>query len=195
MRLIDITRTVQAAPIYSGSSPVEIVQVSAINRGDAYNSSVITTGAHMGTHADALCHFIEGSTPIGEMPLEQYIGPCRVLTVPENALLPATAFAGRLEGCERLVLHGGGESYLTREAAEYIAACGVVTVVTDAWSVAPLDNEAEIHRILLGAKIAVVENVILDGVADGDYLIFCPPIKYAGCDGAPVRAVLVAVDD
>lgn len=194
MRLIDITRVVQEAPIYPGSSPVDIVQVADINKGDVYNSSIITAGSHMGTHADALRHFLEGEIAIAEMPLHHYLGPCRVVTVPADSLLEPSAFEGRLEGCLRLVIHGGGQSYLTRAAAEHLVAAGIITVVTDAWSVAPLDNEAEIHKILLGAKIAVVENVVLDNVPDGDYTLSCPPIKYAGCDGAPVRAVLMADD-
>ena len=33
---------------------------------------------------------------------------------------------------------------------------------------------------------------MLDETPDGDYLLFAFPMKYAGCDGAPVRAVLLA---
>ncbi|MEG1849993.1 MAG: cyclase, partial [Oscillospiraceae bacterium] len=75
--------------------------------------------------------------------------------------------------------------------ARYLVEMKLVTVVTDAWSVAPLDNEAEIHGILFGGGLAVVESVCLDGVADGDYTLCAFPIKLGGCDGAPVRAVLL----
>jgi arylformamidase len=125
------------------------------------------------------------------MPLERYYGPARVVTVPQNALITPKDLRGRIDGVERVVLHSGGKSYLTKEAAELLAGAGVRTIVTDAWSVAPLDNEKEIHQIVLGAEIAIVENVILDGVADGDYVLSAFPIKIKGSDGAPVRAVLI----
>ena len=88
-------------------------------------------------------------------------------------------------------LRGGGNAFLCEEAAEYVAACGVRAILTDAVSVGPADNEAMIHTILMRGGVAIVENVTLDAVADGDYLLFAFPMKLGGADGAPVRAVLV----
>ena len=193
MKLIDITRTVQEAPIYPGSSPVTVEQFYDMKKGAPFNASLITAGSHMGTHADAYRHFLMDSTVgIDQMELFRYYGPCRVVTVPQNALITKEDLAGKIDGCQRLVIHGGGYSYLTKEAAEYIAEKGILTVVIDAWSVAPLDNEAEIHSIILSRGIAVVENVVLDGIADGEYTLCAFPVKLGGCDGSPVRAVLIA---
>ncbi|OQA16357.1 MAG: Kynurenine formamidase [Firmicutes bacterium ADurb.Bin356] len=192
MKLIDITRTVQEAPIYPGAAPTAIDRVSDMNKGAVYNFSLINTNSHAGTHADAYCHFLKESTVgMDEMPLALYYGPCKVVSVPADTLITKDILLGKIESAERLVIHGGGQSYLSKCGADYIAACGIKTVVTDAWSVAPLDNEAQIHEILLSAGIAVVENVILDGVADGDYTLCAFPTKFGGCDGAPVRAVLI----
>lgn len=195
MKIIDITRTIQEAPIYPGSEPVKIERTMDMANNDAYNCSLITAGSHMGTHADAFSHYLNGSElTIDKMPLENYCGKCRVISVPANELIKLDDIRGKLDGAERLVLHGGGEAYLCEEAAEYIAACKLKLVVTDAWSVGPLDNETNIHNTLLSAGVAVVENVILDDVEDGEYLIFAFPVKYGGCDGAPVRAVLITGD-
>lgn len=193
MNIIDITRTAQNAPIYPGSSPIIIEQVCDMQKGDAFNASMIHAGSHMGTHADAHCHFIKDSTrTIEDAELYRYYGPCRVVTVPEKQMITRADLEGKIENCERLCIHGGGLSYLSPEAAQYIVACNILTVVIDAWSIAPLDNELEIHSIILGAQIAVVENVILDHVPDGTYTLCAFPVKYAGCDGAPVRAVLLS---
>ena len=193
MKLFDISRITQEAPIYPGSSPIRVDQVFDMKKGDPFSASMITAGSHMGTHADAYCHFLKDSTVgIDQMELFRYFGSCRVITVPEKALITRGNIEGRIDGCERLVIHGGGNSYLTKDAADYIVEKGVLTVVTDALSVAPLDNEVEIHVTLFTAGVAVVENVTLDGVDDGDYTLSAFPIKYAGCDGAPVRAVLIA---
>ena len=99
------------------------------------------------------------------------------------------------EATARIALRGGGEAFLCEEAAEYVAACGVKAILTDAVSVGPADNEAMIHTILMRGGVAIVENVTLDAVADGDYLLFAFPMKLGGADGAPVRAVLVGPDE
>lgn len=192
MKIIDITRTIQAAPVYPGSPELKIEKLQDMERGADFNTSLVTAESHMGTHADAFSHFLgkDGLT-IDQMPLENYCGNCRVISVPEEGLITVNDIRGRLEGAERLVLHGNGSAVLCEEAAEYIAACGVKALVTDALSVAPADNEDAIHLILFNAGVAVVENAILDGVEDGEYLLFAFPVKYGGCDGAPVRAVLI----
>jgi len=192
-KLIDITRTVQDAPLYPGSSPIDIERVFDMKKGAPFNASKITTGSHIGTHADAGCHFLkDNDVGIDRMELHRYYGPCRVVTVPEKSLITKSALEGKIDDCQRLVIHGGGNSYLAKDAADYIVEKGVLTVVTDAWSIAPLDNEAEIHAAIMAPGLAVIENVILDGVADGDYTLSAFPIKLGGCDGAPVRAVLIA---
>jgi arylformamidase len=192
MRIIDITRPVQEAPVYPGDEPAEIRRVCDMRRGGAYNASVIRMGSHIGTHADADCHYLPDS-PVGagEMGLDRYYGPCRVLTIPAGSVIAPAALLGRVEGCPRVALHGGGRSFLSGEAARCLVQCGIRTVVTDAWSVGPPDREAEVHRILLRAGVAIVENAVLDAVPDGDYTLIAFPIKLCGCDGAPVRAVLL----
>jgi len=192
MKLIDITRTVQEAPLYPGSSPVRVERVSDINEGAHANVSKITAGSHIGTHADAFNHFLKDSNiGMDKMDLNHYYGPCRVVTVPENTMITKEHLEGRIDNCERLVIHGNKFSYLTIEAAQYIIDKKVITIVTDAMSIGPPNNEAAVHNLVLGSAIAVVENVILDEVEDGDYTISAFPIKYGDCDGAPVRAVLI----
>lgn len=192
MKIIDITRTIQDAPRYPCDEPVKFELVKALSQGDSCDVSTITSCVHVGTHADAFSHYKAGGLTIDKMPLELFCGKCRVITVPGDTLIKKSDIVGKLAGSERIVLRSGGTSYLCEQAAEYIAACGTKAVVTDALSVAPDDNEDSIHSILFEAGVAVVENVTLEGVADGDYLLFAFPAKYGGCDGAPVRAVLIA---
>ena len=162
--------------------------IASIANGDVYNQTRITADSHIGTHADAFSHFFDDGKTIEQMPLENYCGRCRLITFMDE-MIKLSDIRGRLEGCERLVMRGG--AFLTEEAAEYIAMCRVKLVVTDAISVGPESNERAIHQILMENGCAIVENAVLVGMCDGDYIIFAPPIKYAGCDGAPVRAVLI----
>jgi len=196
MKIIDITRTVQDAPLYHGGVQAVIAPLTSIRSGDDYNECLITAASHIGTHADAPTHYIDDDDrSIDKMGLDLYCGNCRVVSVPANTLIKVNDIRGKIEGVKKIVLHGGGKSYLCEEAAEYLIACGVHTIVTDALSVAPPDNERIVHEILMRAGAAIVENVILDEVPDGRYIIFAFPIKYGGLDGAPVRAVLVAQDN
>ncbi|MBQ9988985.1 MAG: cyclase family protein [Clostridia bacterium] len=190
MRLFDVTRTVQEAPVYPGSAPVSIRRVTDRANGDEFTVSQINAGSHMGSHADAFSHVGGPDIGIDQMPLSHYIGPCRLISTAQNALIEPKDL-GDLSGVERLALHTGGHSYLSERAARAIAGADIVCVLTDAWSVAPLDNEVAVHTALLGAGVAVVENLVFDGVADGEYFLCAAPIKYAGADGAPVRAVLM----
>ncbi len=192
MRIYDITRTLQSAPVYPGDEPPRLTCEAREGMPDAFT---VTMGAHSGTHADAFSHFIPDGASIDNMPLERYCGPVRLLRVSAEGLIRMDDLRGRLGGAQRVALCSGGGAYLCEEAAEYLAACGVQTVLTDAVSIAPQDNEAAVHRILLGAGIAIVENAVLDDVPEGDYLLIALPLKLGGADGAPLRAVLLSPDE
>ena len=190
MRIIDISRGLMSAPVYPGDEQAKTEKITDVENGDVSGYSVITAGSHSATHADAFSHFIIGGKSIDKMELDHYYGKCVVVTTPENMPVYKKDIEGKIEGYERIVLHTG-KGYLTKEAAQYLVEAGVKTVVTDYWSIAPLDNEKEIHEIILGNGIAAVENVVLDNVDDGEYILSAFPIKIEGCDGGFVRAVLI----
>ena len=120
MRLIDITRIAQEAPIYPGSNPIQIQQVCDMAKGGPFNASMITMGSHMGTHADAFCHFLpESDVGIDRMPLEAYYGPCRVLTVKENTPIAKKDLVGRVEGAEAALRAMGFCSLRVRLLGEF----------------------------------------------------------------------------
>lgn len=193
VRIIDITRVLQEAPVYPGDIRAEINERTDF--GGAARCSVINAGSHSGTHADAFSHFIKDGLTIDQMPLENYCGPCLVLTVPKNSLIQQEDLQGKLGGAERIILHTGGNSFLSEDAANYLVNCRIKAVVTDAVSIGPNDNEAAIHISLMRSGIAIIENAVLDQVEDGKYFLFAFPVKYGDCDGAPVRAVLLRGDE
>ena len=82
-------------------------------------------------------------------------------------------------------------AFLTRSAAFVLADAGVLLVGTDALSIAPPQEETAPHRELLQRGIPILEGLQLDGIADGNYLLSALPLKLAGADVAPVRAVLL----
>ncbi len=191
MRIIDISRPHQTAPKYPTAPETVFTQVDFIAKGCDSNFTLLSTNTHAGTHVDAKRHFVDGAAGIGEMDLNIYYGPCRVISFRENCILSREDFEGKLDGVSRVAIHGGGFTYLDKSAAEYLVESKVKCLVTDGWSPAPLDNEKEIHRTLLEADVGIVENVVLDGVKDGDYELIAFPVNYGACDGAPARAILI----
>src|SRR5580658_8884757 len=74
------------------------------------------------------------------------------------------------------------------DAAQFLADCGVPLVGVEMPSVDRAPYPA--HRILLGAGVPIVENLTnLDAVGAGLFQIVVLPLKLAGGDGLPVRAV------
>ena len=49
----------------------------------------------------------------------------------------------------------------------------------------------EVHQVLLGAEVILLEGIRLADVAEGVYLLSAAPINLGGADGAPCRAVLM----
>jgi arylformamidase len=190
MKIYDITRTLQDAPVYPGDMPVVLQPVSSMAEGNSCNLTLITAGSHLGTHADAPCHVLPDGDGIDRMPLENFCGDCRVLTVTAEELIRIDDLKGRLGGrrassCARrkaLALRAG--------AADYLVQCGVKLCDRRALR-RSRGQRARRPRILLGGGVAIVENADLSGVPDDDYLIFAFPVKLGGGDGAPVRAVLL----
>jgi len=68
---------------------------------------------------------------------------------------------------------------------------GVLTIGVDYLSIGGYGgNMAEVHKIILSAKIWVIEGLDLSRTAPGLYEMVCLPIKIDNCDGAPARALL-----
>jgi arylformamidase len=72
-----------------------------------------------------------------------------------------------------------------------LASRGVVLVGTDAPSLDPQDSKTlDAHHAVRTHRMAILEGVVLDAVPEGDYELVALPLKLAGMDASPVRAVL-----
>ena len=175
----DITRDLFFAEVYPGDTKPSFRRVLDIAKGDGCTLSDVELCAHNATHMDAPVHFIERGKTVEAIELSRCIGRCAV-----------RAFAGKVSAAglagisaERLLFKGNCS--LTAEGAAY-AAEKFLLVGTELLSV----GDAEIHRILLNAEVAVLEGLDLTAVPEGEYELIALPVKWGGLDGAPVRAVL-----
>ena len=84
-----------------------------------------------------------------------------------------------------------GDVVFSEDAAGAFAEAGLELIGVESQTVGPVDDTEGVHKILLGAGMAILEGLDLEEVEEGTYLLCAQPLKLAGCDGAPCRAVLV----
>ncbi len=191
MLIIDITKEMLSSPVYPGSNAAKLEQIKSVSKGDMYNLSHFSSDVHYSTHADAPLHFFSDSCDIASMPLEHYIGDCYVINVDEGLLTENYLMPKVPKGAKIILLKTNGKSYLSDGCAKALADIGIMTIGTDALSVASYDNEYNIHTILLGEKIAILESLDLSNAVQEKYFLSAAPLKIKGSDGAFVRAVLI----
>jgi arylformamidase len=207
MEIYDITVPIRSAmPVYEGDPGVKIDPWSAFAKGDSSNVSMLSFGAHTGTHVDAPAHFVEGARRIDALSLDVLIGPARVLRVPDDATEIDPEFINRcdLSGVERVLFHTRNSTFwnegfrkdfthLLPEAAQLLVDRGIKLVGTDYLSIEKFHSgHHRTHLTLLSNNVVIVEGLNLSEVPDGDYELICLPLKIAegAGDGAPARAVL-----
>src|SRR3989344_2943669 len=79
MKIIDISLPLNNnTPVYPGNVPLAVSIHHAMPE-HATQLSSITFGSHTGTHIDAPAHAITGALTLDKIPLENFIGLCRVL--------------------------------------------------------------------------------------------------------------------
>lgn len=194
-----------ASAVWPGDRPFEQEWGMRLDRGDSCNVSAIRISAHCGTHVDAPLHFLDDGLPVDELPLSTYIGPCRVIAVtPEGAppVVPARLLHRLGQGPpERLLFktkQGHDETRFDEgfcslgvQAAEEAVRLGLALVGLDTPSVDPFASRSlTSHKTLLRGGVAILENLDLSRVSAGDYELIALPLKIAGSDASPVRAIL-----
>ena len=60
-------------------------------------------------------------------------------------------------------------------------------------TIGPIDAPMEVHLVLLGKEVVLLEGIRLNNIKEGVYFLNTAPINLNGCDGAPCRAILIDV--
>lgn len=194
MKLYDISQEVFGCAVYPGDPTPKKESLSRMEIGDLYNLTAFSMCAHNGTHVDAPYHFIEDGKTVEQIPLEKTVGLCFVaewqgILDEENArqILRRAALAVR-ESARRILLKGNVT--VSAAAARVFAEGGVDLIGNESQTVGPEDVPMEVHKILLGADVVLLEGIRLSDVPEGVYFLSAAPLCLGGADGAPCRAVL-----
>jgi arylformamidase len=203
-RIIDISPPIsERLAVFPGDEPYRESVDLDIESGDPVRLTSIRATLHLGSHADAPSHCLQGGAAIDALPLELFYGPCQVVHVrvasggrvgpddlPEPVESPRVLFrTDSFLDPERLDEAFAG---LSPELVRSLHRSGVRLVGIDTPSIDPyLDPVLERH--LAAARLGMVnlEGLVLRHVDPGFYTLVAMPLRLAGAEASPVRAVLV----
>jgi kynurenine formamidase len=181
--------------------PPTITPYSTIEQ-DGWAGSEIRIDSHCGTHVDAPSHFVPGRPGVDALALDRLIG--RAQRVDLAALSPSVRAEdlSRLDA-GRVVVHTGWNEPLGRSeppghlegsAAHALVDAGIMLVAIDAPSVDAAGVD-EVHQILLGNGVVVVENLVGTGRLPDAFELIVSPLRIVDGDGSPARVVAIVADD
>ena len=212
MKIWDISRTLSNdLAEWPGDEPCRFRSTRQKAKGESVNLGAISMSVHNGTHADARFHFDTNGESIEKAPLETYLGRATVVDLAQAFLdskekhlitiedLRPSAEA--IAATSRLLVKTGRWSdstvfpnqipVIAADVPAWLQKNGVKLLGMDLPSVDEIDSKSlQNHHALAHAGIAIVESLDLNDVASGIYQFAALPLKIAGGDGAPMRAIL-----
>ena len=193
--LIDISQEVFSCSVFPGDPFPVMTPEMRIDKGEPYNLSGFSMCAHNGTHVDAPFHFIRDGKTIDRIPLDHFTGDCYVArhegdVSAEDAasILRRAAEAGAVR---RILI--AGKATVTEAAARVFAETGILLIGNESQTVGPENAPMQVHLILLGAEVVLLEGIVLKDVPEVRYFLNAAPLNLGGIDGAPCRAWLMRV--
>lgn len=199
---IDITQTMKnGMPNWPGDTPFSFEVGFTKQQTGSVNIGRITTSLHTGTHADAPFHFNSEAETIEHLDVNMYIGDCVIVDcLGQKSITAQTLESVDFHGAKRVLLktvEKPSEVFpqfipvIHPNVAPFLKERGVILLGIDNPSVDPLDSkEVLAHHKLYEHGIYILEGLDLRHVQQGLYELIALPLKIAGADGAPVRAVV-----
>jgi arylformamidase len=202
--IIDISPLIDATlDVWPGDTKFVHTVNLDMNAGHNITLSDIHTSVHVGAHADAPNHYVADGADISLRSLDYYLGACCVIHVDVERgerIMPAD-LAGKPITAARVLFRTGtfpdprawndDFASLSPELVDALYARGVRLIGIDTPSVDPFDSKAlEAHQAFARNDMAILEGVVLDHVAEGEYELIALPLRLRGADASPVRAVL-----
>lgn len=204
MTLIDISPVVDdRITVWPGDTAYARTINSRLEAGASVNLSDIRTTLHVGAHADAPIHYTPAGEDMAARRLDYYVGACNVFHIEEahgRRLVPSDLAKKNITAARVLFRTGTfpdprawNEDFasLSPELIDWLHERSVILVGIDTPSVDPFGSKAlEAHQMLAEHDMANLEGLVLDHVTEGEYELIALPLRLAGADGSPVRAVL-----
>ena len=195
MKFYDISQEVFGCSVYPGDPAPERMRLQDMSEGAEYNLTALSMCAHNGTHVDAPLHFLRDGEPIDAIGLDAFVGKAYVaehrgvLSADDAEGILDRAEATSPEGAKRILIKG--DAVVSAAAADVFASHGILLLGNESMSVGPEDDPAEVHLILLGAGVVLLEGIRLVEVPECVYFLSAAPLNLSGAEGEPCRAILI----
>ncbi len=196
MNIYDISQEVFSCQVYPGDPVPEKELLCSMEKGGLYNLTAFRMCAHNGTHVDAPFHFFKDGKAVDSIRLDAFIGPAYVtehqgIVSGGDAVKILEKANGRSpDAAKRILVKGAAE--VSPDAAKVFASSGILLLGSESQTVGPENAPMEVHLILLGADVVLLEGIRLAEVAEGVYFLNAAPLNLSGADGSPCRAYLIA---
>ena len=202
--LIDISPLIDPSiTVYPGDTPFTRTVNLDMHEGAHVTLSDIHTTVHVGAHVDAPSHYHPTGIDIAQRRLDYYIGACNVFHIEGvrgRRIYPADLFGKHITAARVLLRtetfpdpRSWNDDFasLSPELIDWLHDRSVMLVGIDTPSVDPFESkELEAHQALARHDMANLEGLVLDQAGEGEYELIALPLRLAGADGSPVRAVL-----
>lgn len=192
--------------VYPGNPAIAIAPQQEVAKGGSSNVSSLSFGSHTATHVDAPKHFFDNGATIDAVPLSTLMGPAMLIQVADDVMAVDESHLRlhELKDHTRVLIRTRNSgfirerefhqdyTYLSPGGAAYLVQLGVKLVGVDYLSIEQFHSgHHRTHRTLLERGVIIVEGLDLSAPPPGPYELRCLPLRLAGLDGAPARAVLV----
>jgi kynurenine formamidase len=214
-RLIDLSHEVENGMVTYKGLPAPIIcdflsrEDSRKNyaEGTQFHIGKIEMVANTGTYVDSPFHRFADGIDLSELPLESLADLDGVVVHVQGygRSIPASAFEGLEVSGKAVLVHTGwsrhwrtdqyfeGHPFLTKEAAQHLAAAGIAFVGIDTFNIDDTaDGARPAHTILLGNRIPICEHMCgLEDLPDQGFRFHAAPVKVKAFGTFPVRAYAV----
>jgi arylformamidase len=194
-------------PVWPDSAGFDLTRSSDVAAGAESTVSLIRTDLHCGTHVDAPAHFVPGGAEIADVPLDALVGDAYLAELGDVDRIGRRELdaVGVPPDVERLLLRTRNSALwanprhpfrrdfvaLSEDGASWVVERGIRVVGIDYLSIQLFAGAPEVHRLLLGAGVVVIEGLDLRAAQPGWHTLVCLPLRIVGAEAAPARAILL----
>ena len=213
-KMVDLSWEISdTTPIYPGDPEPHIETTHTIEK-DYYNLSGVYVGTQTGSHVDSPYHFRNDGDTIDKMEPDFFFGPAVVVRVTDKqaeekiTMEDMKPYMDKI-GPGTIVLFNtnwyknrGTDLFYTHpfvagEVAEWLVEQGVKFIAIDTMN-ADQSNGTEfpVHDLFADKRLMIGENwAYLDQIDFDNVWIAAFPWKIQGCDGSPVRAIAMEIEE
>ena len=197
MKIYDISQEIFNCAVYPGDPLPKRKILSSMENGEPYNLTAFSMCAHNGTHIDAPRHFIKDGRSVDEIGMESLVGMAYVaehygsVTQDDAIAILDKASKKNPDSARRILIKGDAE--VSEAAAKVFSDAKILLLGNESQTVGPENAPMQVHKILLGANIILLEGIRLNEIMEGVYLLNAAPLNLSGSDGSPCRAILIDI--